>query len=310
MPGTNNFIQWNPTAANQETDAQYVADTLRSAGATNPSILPSATANKVLYQATTFIAALAQALANKNYNVSDASLSTLAGVLANVITTADLTAYAPLASPTFTGTPAAPTPSTADNTTKLATTAFVKAQAYAPIASPGLTGSPTAPTPATADSSSLLATTAFVKNQAYQPSLGFTPVQQGGGVSQGANKVYLGWDGASLRLQVDASDKGDLLLASSIPGANGTNGWVKLPTGLILQWGYGTVPGTGSTYTFLFTFPNAVFQILCSDQGGSGSSGVHTCSASPISTSQFNAWALDYNGNTVSTNFGWLAIGY
>jgi hypothetical protein len=38
--------------------------------------------------------------------------------------------YAPLASPTFTGTPAAPTPSTADNSTKLATTAFVKAQGY------------------------------------------------------------------------------------------------------------------------------------------------------------------------------------
>jgi hypothetical protein len=35
------------------------------------------------------------------------------------------------ASPTFTGTPAAPTPSTSDNTTTIATTAFVKAQAYA-----------------------------------------------------------------------------------------------------------------------------------------------------------------------------------
>jgi hypothetical protein len=41
-----------------------------------------------------------------------------------------ISGYAPLASPTFTGTPAAPTPSTADNSTKLATTAFVKAQGY------------------------------------------------------------------------------------------------------------------------------------------------------------------------------------
>jgi hypothetical protein len=39
--------------------------------------------------------------------------------------TLDTTAYAPLASPTFTGTPAAPTPSPADNSTKLATTAYV-----------------------------------------------------------------------------------------------------------------------------------------------------------------------------------------
>jgi len=37
---------------------------------------------------------------------------------------------APLASPTFTGTPLAPTPSTSDSSTKIATTAFVKAQGY------------------------------------------------------------------------------------------------------------------------------------------------------------------------------------
>ena len=39
-------------------------------------------------------------------------------------------ACAPLASPTFTGTPAAPTPGTADNSTKIATTAYVQAQGY------------------------------------------------------------------------------------------------------------------------------------------------------------------------------------
>jgi len=37
---------------------------------------------------------------------------------------------APLASPTFTGTPLAPTPSTGDSSTQIATTAFVKAQGY------------------------------------------------------------------------------------------------------------------------------------------------------------------------------------
>jgi hypothetical protein len=40
------------------------------------------------------------------------------------------TTKAPLVSPTFTGTPAAPTPATADNSTTLSTTAFVKAQGY------------------------------------------------------------------------------------------------------------------------------------------------------------------------------------
>jgi hypothetical protein len=40
----------------------------------------------------------------------------------------DLGLKAPLASPALTGTPTAPTPSTADNSTKIATTAYVKAQ--------------------------------------------------------------------------------------------------------------------------------------------------------------------------------------
>jgi hypothetical protein len=42
----------------------------------------------------------------------------------------DLSAYAGLASPTFTGDPKAPTPATADNDTSIATTAYVQAQGY------------------------------------------------------------------------------------------------------------------------------------------------------------------------------------
>lgn len=53
--------------------------------------------------------------------------------------------YASLASPTFTGTPVAPTPSTGDNSTTIATTAFVKNQAYATLASPTFTGTITMP---------------------------------------------------------------------------------------------------------------------------------------------------------------------
>lgn len=41
--------------------------------------------------------------------------------------------------------------------------------------------------------------------------LTFTPVQQGGGANQGNNKIYLGWDGARLRLQVDSTDIGGLV---------------------------------------------------------------------------------------------------
>ena len=44
-----------------------------------------------------------------------------------------------------------------------------------------------------------------------QAALGFTPVQQGGGANQYASKIYLGWDGGAVRVQVDGSDMGQLV---------------------------------------------------------------------------------------------------
>ena len=98
---TTNFQQFNPTQANQESDSAYTADPTRTGGAGVDGIFPSATANKLFYQMSTFITALANALAGKGYTTSDASLSTLQGVLANLITSADINgnlffvAYAP-----------------------------------------------------------------------------------------------------------------------------------------------------------------------------------------------------------------------
>lgn len=77
--------------------------------------------------------------------------------------TTDLAAKAPLASPTLTGTPAAPTATAGTSTTQLATTAFVTTadNLKAPLASPALTGTPTAPTATALDNSTKLATTAY-----------------------------------------------------------------------------------------------------------------------------------------------------
>ena len=78
---------------------------------------------------------------------------------------------APIVSPAFTGVPTAPTPASTDNSTAIATTAFVDtnfptktfvSSTYAPINSPTFTGTPTAPTALAGDSSGSLATTAFV----------------------------------------------------------------------------------------------------------------------------------------------------
>jgi len=75
----------------------------------------------------------------------------------------DLSTYAPINSPTFTGTPTAPTPTINDNTTKLATTAYVQNNLanYAPLYNPALTGTPTAPTATAGTNSTQIATTAF-----------------------------------------------------------------------------------------------------------------------------------------------------
>jgi hypothetical protein len=101
-----------------------------------------------------------------------------ADIATNFATTASLASYAPLASPTFTGNPVAPTPTAGDNDTSIATTAFVqtaiagKADSSAlalkaDLASPTFTGDPKAPTPSIADNDTSIATTAFVKAQGY-----------------------------------------------------------------------------------------------------------------------------------------------
>ncbi|CAB5187463.1 hypothetical protein UFOVP166_52 [uncultured Caudovirales phage] len=124
-------------------------------------------------------------------------------------TYAPVTGYAPLASPTFTGVPAAPTATVGDSTTQIATTAFVNAEiandvvrndtagtiamngtqaagtsvqlaradhvhpvdtSRAPLASPGLTGTPTSTTAAVDTNTTQIATTAYVIAQGYLKS--------------------------------------------------------------------------------------------------------------------------------------------
>lgn len=102
MAGSTDFVQFNPPISNIETDAQYIADSLRSAGITTDAILASKLLNKVFYQSSTLAAALGLMMANKGYSPVDGSspfsaapspsvaVAGLAGVLANIQTAADL----------------------------------------------------------------------------------------------------------------------------------------------------------------------------------------------------------------------------
>jgi hypothetical protein len=55
-----------------------------------------------------------------------------------------------------------------------------------------------------------------IANATNAVKIGFTPVQQGGGANQGSNKIYLGWDGSRLRLQVDSTDIGGIVSYSEL----------------------------------------------------------------------------------------------
>jgi hypothetical protein len=135
---------------------------------------------------------------------TQAPTPTLGDNTTKIATTAFVKAeYAPLASPTFTGTASAPTPSVGDNTTKIATTAFVRAE-YAPLASPTFTGAPLSTTPAAADSSTKIATTAFVAGEVRT-----APFVAYGAITAG--------DVVSLR----SDGKIEVITTSTTPGATG-----------------------------------------------------------------------------------------
>jgi hypothetical protein len=88
--------------------------------------------------------------------------------------TIDLSAYAQLSGATFTGNVFAPTPSPGTDSTRIATTEWVKDFDYAPTNSPHFTGNPKSVTPSTGDDDTSIATTAFVKAQNYITSSALT----------------------------------------------------------------------------------------------------------------------------------------
>jgi hypothetical protein len=123
----------------------------------------------------------------------------------------DLTEYAPLASPAFTGTPSAPTPAAGDNSQRLANTAFVQAALAAVVNSSPAALDTLNELAAALGNDPNFATTITNALAGKENALGFTPVQQGGGVGMMGNKVLLGFDGnGNLIFQVDATAFGRL----------------------------------------------------------------------------------------------------
>ena len=78
----------------------------------------------------------------------------------------------------------------------------------APVVSSGGTTPAISMAAATTSVSGYLTSTDWNTFNNKQVALGFTPIQQGGGTGQGTNKLYIGWAGAVLQLQVDTTNFG------------------------------------------------------------------------------------------------------
>ena len=160
--------------------------------------------------------------------------------------------YAPIESPNFSGEPTVPTPAPDDDSERAVNARWVRAQIlgkgdfaaknhthaeYAPLDSPRFIGEPRAPTPQAGDRSDRIATTDFVRNVLAE--FGAAP---GGGTALEFAELF------------DHS------------------GYVKLPNGLIIQWGkfnicvWGSSSDGGKSYvvekSYPITFPNMAFSVI------------------------------------------------
>ncbi|EQC4543713.1 gp53-like domain-containing protein [Cronobacter sakazakii] len=185
------------------------------------------------------------------------------------------TQYAPKASPTFTGTPTAPTPANSDNSKKLATTEFV-AKALAALAGSA---------PETLDTLKELA-----------DALGNDPNFATTVLNKLAEKLAKDQNGADIpdpALFVKNLGLGEAAKRNVGNGANqlpdmgsfssslGSPGFQKLPSGLIIQWGLAS--GASSyTVTFPVSFPGRVLMLMAiphtTSAAGVASVGIANCS--------------------------------
>ncbi len=99
--------------------------------------------------------------------------------------------------------------------------------------------------------------------------------------------------------------------AADFANGFGTNGYQKLPSGLILQWGQATSNGTGVpnlSVTFPISFPNSC-AVVTANANGNPNPGCFV-EISSISKTAANMLVTTYNGSISSELVYWFAIGY
>ncbi|ARV17415.1 hypothetical protein AEP_00453 [Curvibacter sp. AEP1-3] len=80
----------------------------------------------------------------------------------------------------------------------------------------------------------------------------------------------------------------------------GANGYQRLPTGLIVQWGGGVTAGSSVTVTFPVAFPSQMLAAYATYNGASSAF---------FGTNSINSAQMTVTGNSVNQTFSWFAIG-
>ncbi|WP_434558413.1 phage tail protein [Pseudomonas sp. Z5-35] len=250
------------------------------------------------------------------------------------LTFQDITAgYARLLSPAFGGNPTAPTPPQFDSSLRLASTAFAKRMGveysvFVPLTvstalGASYVGGVVSVSSATPINITLPPTTGVAEGATVEvvnagapavtvlaagtdvlasPLMAVTTVVLGTGDNAEFVKVSGTW-----RLRGGAMA---LKYASVFGGALTANGYQKLPSGLIIQWGTaGTTNGFG-TWTYPIAFPNSVFRVFASNDASSSGTSMYACGAHPTSGSPNVSATLASQLATGGDAIFLFAIGY
>ena len=105
-------------------------------------------------------------------------------------------------------------------------------------------------------------------------------------------------------------------VAAAATASIGTNGYLMLPNGVIMQWGHIEITGPDQVVSFNTEYPNQCFNVVLTLDSGplydSGSSQVTLSLHSNPETTGFHASAMRDGDelNPYTTNIFWQAIGY
>ena len=217
---------------------------------------------------------------------------------------------APINSPTFTGSPKAPTPATGDNSTAIATTAFAQT-----VVAPEVTAREAADTTlqtninneATARANADTTLQTNINNEATAREAADTTLQTNinneATARNNADMAVEAWTSATFATPAMVV----ATIASEFTSGLGSPGWQKLSSGLILQWG--SIASPAGNYSFPITFPNGCWLVLAGNTNTQGA-GVDNAFAYPVSSTQFYMATKSNSGFLSAYSCCWFAIGY